>query len=149
MNIWTSVLLAWVSVNLLLVALMWRYQRMRERSARQRAAAAPAAPFHDEGPPSCPRAHAGWRCRPPLAAANRPSSGFEPPSERQRFVAFTTIDAAASTWRSTPNPTVKACASCRVQELQDEIRVLKLTVAEITLDKAMLSAAAAGRKAVS
>jgi predicted CxxxxCH...CXXCH cytochrome family protein len=148
MNLWTSVLLAWVAVNLLLVGLMWRYQHMKERAARRRAAASPADLPHDGTPQSCPRAQAGWRCHLPAAAGIRSGADVAPRPQRQRFVAFTAADTAPS-WGSPGPRAATACASCHVQELHDEIRLLKLTVAELALDKAMLSAAAAHRKAVS
>jgi hypothetical protein len=128
MNIWISVLLAWVAVNLVLVALMWRYQAMKERSAREREDA------------RAPEAGTGSFTR----------------EQRKRLVAFASADVATSIWAGTaPRPQV--CDTCTrdaqaartVQDLQDEIRILKFTVAELALEKAMLTSAAARRKALS
>lgn len=128
MNLWISVLLAWVAVNLVLVALMWRYQAMKERSARER------------GTERTFDASAG-----PLTRA-----------QRKRLVAFASADVATSIWAGATHrpPACEACArdahaARSVQDLQDEIRVLKFTVAELALEKAMLTSAAARRKALS
>ncbi len=128
MNIWISVLLGWVAVNLVLVALMWRYQAMKERSARER------------GTALTPEATEGSLTR----------------EERKRLVAFASADVATSIWASA-TPRAQVCDACArdahaartVQDLQDEIRVLKFTVAELALEKAMLTSAAARRKALS
>lgn len=149
MNLWTSVMLAWVGVNIVLVALMWRYQWLKERSARA-PASGQSAPLPDhEASGRCPRFKAAWPCEPPEAADNRPSASTELRAARRRFVALTAADAGAATWAGHAACTSASDAVCRLHELNDEIRMLKLTVAELALDKAMLSAAASRRKAVS
>lgn len=149
MNLWTSVFLAWVGVNVVLVALMWRYHGMKERSARQRISRQPAALPGLDAPGPCPHAAAGWHCQPPEPERSRSGAGTEPRPPRRRVVALTSADAAAATWAGPTACTSASHAACRVHELHDEIRVLKLTVAELALDKARLSAAAARRKALS
>lgn len=154
MNLWTTVLLAWVSVNVFLVALMWRYQRMKERSARQRMQEhAPSSDWQATPPAE----HRSQRSRPP-----RPHAAFDtahggsvatmPP--HRRVISLTSADSAGSAWAGTSRSATAACPAnahspCRLHELHDEIRVLKLTIAELALEKAMLSAAASRRKAVS
>ncbi|RTL41589.1 MAG: hypothetical protein EKK53_13465 [Burkholderiales bacterium] len=154
MNLWTTVLLAWVSVNLLLVTLMWRYQRMKEQAARERVAAQAASSAADTAAQPCAHAALGWTCRPPAVAATPRTARLTSAPRRHRVVSFTSAEAAPPAWlrsaaqavdpNATPAPT-----SCRMQELRDEIRVLKLTVAELALEKAMLSAAMSRRKALS
>lgn len=154
MNLWTTVLLAWVGVNLFLVALMWRYQWMKERSARLRAAGDLTASKPDDASAPCARAHLGWICRPPKpAGADRIPTGQLAP-QRQRFVSLTSPDVAAAVWpaaagQGISSDAVSARHCNQMQELRDEIRVLKLTVAELALEKAMLSAAVSRKKALS
>lgn len=152
MNIWTTVLLVWVGVNLVLVGLMWRYQWMKERTAARRRLGN-LAPGADPG--SSPSA--GGHLEGMLASRGSRGSphGTRPPTPR-RIVSFTSAQestpsrAATTTVAAATQPacTAKPFMPCQLHEMHDEIRVLKLTVAELALDKAMLSAAAARKKAL-
>lgn len=145
MNIWTSILLIWVGVNVLLVGLVWRYEWMKARAASR---------LHEGG-------HAGSSNMPSAPEDlrhTRLGSGIDR-SRPQRIVAMAAgaagaAPASASTGAGLPpRPASLPCGGpphrlCRLHEMHEEIRVLKLTVAELALDKAMLSAAAAHKRAL-
>lgn len=155
MNFWTTVLLAWVSVNMLLVALMWRYQWLKQRNIARRsqqgdalseAAGADTHPVQRRAaPPPVSPEPSRWHTR---------STEPQPPV-RRRVVSLVAGDLAAASGADASDVSAEAqrrclseaAARCQLLDLHEEIRNLKLTVAELSLDKAMLSAAATRRKA--
>lgn len=155
MNFWTTVLLAWVSVNVLLVALLWRYQWLKQRNLALRSqlgtplpeasgADAHPVPRRTAPPPVSPGA-SRWQIR----------STDPLPPVRRRVVSLVAGDLATASGTDAADVSAEAqrrCLSeaasrCQLLDLHEEIRNLKLTVAELSLDKAMLSAAATRRKA--
>lgn len=155
MNFWTTVLLAWVGVNVLLVALMWRYQWLTQRNLALRSRLADALPEITTADTRSSRRHTA---PPPVSpgASRWPSRSPEPRQQVQRRVvslvagdlaAAAGIDAADVSAEAQRRCLSEAASRCQLLDLHEEIRNLKLTVAELSLDKAMLSAAATRRKA--
>lgn len=136
MDIWLTVLLTWLGVNIALVALMWRYETIKARHAGniRRATAGSATAEGLYTTETGARDGTGPRPRRVVALTSADSAAAA------RAASATRVGGASHVCATTPMP------SCRLHELHDEIRVLKLTVAELSLDKAMLSAAAARRK---
>lgn len=155
MNFWTTVLLAWVGVNVLLVALMWRYQWLKQRNLALRSRLADALP---EITPANTHSSQSHIAPPPVspAASRWPSRSPEPRHQVQRRVvslvagdlaAAAGLDATEVSAEAQRRCLSEAASRCQLLDLHEEIRNLKLTVAELSLDKAMLSAAATRRKA--
>lgn len=155
MNFWTTVLLAWVGVNVLLVALMWRYQWLKQRNLALRSRLADALP---EITPA--KTHSSQRhiAPPPVSPGASRWASWSPAPRHQvqrRVVSLVAGDLAAAAGLDAAEVSAEAqrrCLSeaasrCQLLDLHEEIRNLKLTVAELSLDKAMLSAAATRRKA--
>jgi len=141
---WTYLILAWLSLNVILVLLLWhRAQRLdREEAARM----LPTVP--DKAPPGKPSAVHAPQPRPArLADASGPRPA---PETRTRVVVVR--GEPASHGLEPQFPGLQHCrgpsgtsdpAGCRLREMQAEIRELRLAVAELSLDKARLSSAMA------
>jgi hypothetical protein len=150
MDFWTALLLAWVGSNVVIVALLWwHHWRQQHREGGTRAAAPSPRPAEVAPPPVAPQA--AWPAR--GAGISRPSrtasnAGADTPP---RFISLTNGDVAVRAQGRRATVQGGLCrpgtpTHCPVLELHDEIRNLKLTVAELSLDKAMLRAAASRRR---
>lgn len=142
MSLLAQLLVAWFGINLLILALMWHNanerRRRREAYERQRQGALP-----DTGP--------GGLLHPAPAEGATPderstADGAPPRAEQPRVVVMVNGDTPAR--RQRPRPPVLhqvrapevPLADCDCEALRADIRSLRLSVAELSIDRASLLA---------
>lgn len=148
MNILTAVILGWLGLNLVLVLLLWRDAEMTRRRVEAREAARAKARAESQAALWRPRGDAAGHPEAGIAAHASAGSDAPPAREARRVIAMVSGESgdalaprlsgggsAARVLPAVPGADVR-----HLMDLYDEIRTLRLTVAELSLDKARLTA---------
>lgn len=149
MSLLAQLLVAWFGINLLILALMWHNanERRRRRQAYERERQYAPGHLAQPGWPS-PTAHTAATLVP--AAETPAPEGAPPAAEPSRVVVMVNGDVPVRRPRVAP-PVLQAVrapaaaaapapCNCDCHALRAEIRHLRLTVAELSIDRASLMA---------